>query len=503
MEETRIPSSIQQQQNTPNLTQTESITQNRAEQIFHPASGQQISEYLADDGKPPLNTEVKLVEYGLEETRIPSSIQQQQDTPNPTQMENVIQERIEQPPLPGNSRYNSYPINDYRNPKEQSIRIINEKPIPNSIISLQQEILSNDMEKMPNYEIAPQAESQANILGPKLNIIRNTTNRASAEVKLVEYGLEETRISSSIQRQQNIPKPTQMESITQNKTEQIFHPASGQQISEHLADDRKSSPKQNVREIHNERLNPQLSILGKNKNDLATSYNENKPPNTEFKMLHQDNNTHDINEPLQINRTQQKAVEQMENTISSRNAIFNESQLPIFRTNIESTMPNLTFEPSNFPVEGEAQMTTSASELPDRISMYIDSAATSDGPNSISIQLEPNHLGKIKFKVSLKDHKISAILGVDRPETKEIIELQLPAIRESLAQHGIEVTELSVSLENNSSESNFRHSGLSRNNTESHGSSTSDPEEENRDTKNRDDIEQRYIAKEALVDLLI
>jgi len=106
-------------------------------------------------------------------------------------------------------------------------------------------------------------------------------------------------------------------------------------------------------------------------------------------------------------------------------------------------------------------MTSSLQELPDRVSTYVNNLVTSNGESSILIQLEPNHLGKIKFRVSLKGNKISAKLCVDCLETKEIIEMQLPDIRRSLVQHQVEVANLSVSVDNGSFGSDLRQSGFS------------------------------------------
>ena len=52
-------------------------------------------------------------------------------------------------------------------------------------------------------------------------------------------------------------------------------------------------------------------------------------------------------------------------------------------------------------------------------------------------------------------------MSVESLETKEIIELQLPDIKQSLLQHDVKITELSVSLNNGSLGSNPRNSGFS------------------------------------------
>ncbi len=199
--------------------------------------------------------------------------------------------------------------------------------------------------------------------------------------------------------------------------------------------------------------------------------------------------------------TPQNAEDQVSNIIHLRTPEFDGSQFMIPRADAEFMPLYLGSGTGGLTANEEAQTTSSLSALPDRISTYVHNMDTRDGSSSIEIQLEPKHLGKIKFKVSLKDNKISAELSVSLSQTKEIIEMQLQDIRKSLAQHEIEVIELSVSLENESLESSPRHSGLFRNQgsgfKETHSSADYEQEEE------RESSEQENSRNNALVDLLI
>ena len=199
--------------------------------------------------------------------------------------------------------------------------------------------------------------------------------------------------------------------------------------------------------------------------------------------------------------TSQGAGYQAKKIIDPRTPAFDGSQFLIPRADVESVPTNLGFGADDLIINAEAQTTSSLSELPDRMSMYVSNMDTSNGAGSISIQLEPKHLGKIKFKVSLKDNKVSAELSVSLPQTKEIIEAQLPGIRRSLVQHGMEIIELSVSLENGSLESDLRHSNLFRDHgngsREINSSATHEQESE------RESSEQRDSRSNSLVDLLI
>ena len=96
-------------------------------------------------------------------------------------------------------------------------------------------------------------------------------------------------------------------------------------------------------------------------------------------------------------------------------------------------------------------------------------------------------------------------MSVDQAQTKEIIELQLPDIRRNLANYEIEVTELSVSLENGSSGSDLSHSGSFRDDpgNDMTASYQRGKENDDIDEQMQEMLPQRYIRTNALVDLLV
>jgi len=199
--------------------------------------------------------------------------------------------------------------------------------------------------------------------------------------------------------------------------------------------------------------------------------------------------------------TPQGAEDQLNNMINPRTPAFDGSQFLIPRMDAESIPLDLKAGTGDSMVNAEAQMTSSLSELPDRIATYVDDMNVRNGDGSISIQLEPKHLGKIKFRVSIKGNKVTAELSVNLLQTKAMIESQLPDIRRSLVQQSVEVTELSVTLENGSLESDTRHPNLFRDHGNSFRQTNSsafyDQEEE------REEFSQSDTRNNALVDLLI
>ncbi len=153
------------------------------------------------------------------------------------------------------------------------------------------------------------------------------------------------------------------------------------------------------------------------------------------------------------------------------------------------------------PYGKEIQAASSMPELPDKIPFYVSKMVAGERSEAIWIQLEPEHLGKVKLRVLLRDNRISVNLSVNRPETKEIIEAQVPDIRRSLAQHEIKLAEFRVSLENGFSNFNPRYSNLLQDNADTDSRPAYEQGDWNR-SKGEHNTRQRYYTSDSLVDLL-
>jgi hypothetical protein len=178
------------------------------------------------------------------------------------------------------------------------------------------------------------------------------------------------------------------------------------------------------------------------------------------------NETHHIRERDAENWQERFTLEQeaeIQPVASNENVRFaqNDDEIEIPRWDTAAVERGTWLGTPDLRANETVDMTSSLNELPDRISMHTDNLINSSGENSILIQLEPKHLGKIRFRVSLKENEISAKMSVESLETKEIIELQLSDIKQSLLQHDVKITELSVSVDNGTLGSNLRNSGFS------------------------------------------
>lgn len=72
--------------------------------------------------------------------------------------------------------------------------------------------------------------------------------------------------------------------------------------------------------------------------------------------------------------------------------------------------------------------------------------AISDGGQTLRIQVFPENLGHIDIVVSMQDGKMHAQLTTSSTVTKEVLEMQLPQLRQSLLDQGIQLDQLEIDL---------------------------------------------------------
>ncbi|MFC4355262.1 flagellar hook-length control protein FliK [Chryseomicrobium palamuruense] len=72
--------------------------------------------------------------------------------------------------------------------------------------------------------------------------------------------------------------------------------------------------------------------------------------------------------------------------------------------------------------------------------------AIGDGGQTLRIQVFPENLGHIDIVVSMQDGKMHAQLTASSTITKDILEMQLPQLRQSLQDQGIQVDQLDIEL---------------------------------------------------------
>jgi flagellar hook-length control protein FliK len=77
----------------------------------------------------------------------------------------------------------------------------------------------------------------------------------------------------------------------------------------------------------------------------------------------------------------------------------------------------------------------------DRIEAFTKGAAP-----SVRLVLQPEHLGEVQVKLTLEGGAISAVVKVDNPQVRDAVAQQLEAMRVSLADQGIKIDKLEVSV---------------------------------------------------------
>lgn len=75
------------------------------------------------------------------------------------------------------------------------------------------------------------------------------------------------------------------------------------------------------------------------------------------------------------------------------------------------------------------------------------------GSETIEMQLTPEHLGKVKVALELKEGSVTAHIQVQSEAAKQAVDQGMQQLRDNLGQHGFRIENLSVSVED-------RHAGL-------------------------------------------
>jgi flagellar hook-length control protein FliK len=178
--------------------------------------------------------------------------------------------------------------------------------------------------------------------------------------------------------------------------------------------------------------------------------------------------------------------------------------IPVSRVNNESVLMSHKTDIKNIPTTAKSEMTSTVVELPDKIAEYVNAVKSyNTKPHSVTIQLEPAHLGKIRLEVFLKDDRIMVEMSVSRLVTKEMIDAQLPDIRKSLMQSDVQVSGFNVTLDNGSSKFNSYNPNTSQQNkwiSESWNNNRGD--EQNNDNHENAKRYMRYVNNESMVDIL-
>ena len=178
--------------------------------------------------------------------------------------------------------------------------------------------------------------------------------------------------------------------------------------------------------------------------------------------------------------------------------------IPVSRVNNESVLMSHKTDIKNIPTTAKSEMTSTVVELPDKIAEYVNAVKSyNTKPHSVTIQLEPTHLGKIRLEVFLKDDRIMVEMSVSRLVTKEMIDAQLPDIRKSLMQSDVQVSGFNVTLDNGSSKFNSYNPNTSQQNkwiSESWNNNRGD--EQNNDNHENAKRYMRYVNNESMVDIL-
>jgi flagellar hook-length control protein FliK len=97
----------------------------------------------------------------------------------------------------------------------------------------------------------------------------------------------------------------------------------------------------------------------------------------------------------------------------------------------------------------------------------------SQGKQEVTIRLDPSELGSMHIKLQVQQDQLQVAIQTQVGQSREIIEQNLPRLREQLAQQGINLAEASVEQQSNQQQSNSQDANQSSS-TARNGGSTDD-----------------------------
>lgn len=80
----------------------------------------------------------------------------------------------------------------------------------------------------------------------------------------------------------------------------------------------------------------------------------------------------------------------------------------------------------------------------DQVVRKVRVAVRPNGPSTMSIRLDPPHLGKVDMRVKVQDNVVKAILVVESREVRSVIESNMDSLKASLNNQGLKVDQINV-----------------------------------------------------------
>lgn len=110
-------------------------------------------------------------------------------------------------------------------------------------------------------------------------------------------------------------------------------------------------------------------------------------------------------------------------------------------------------EPVRVPMEAALPKTETAAIKAEPVPVkeaitrtFMQVQKTPDRPAELRLQLNPEHLGRMEVRVHAHEGAVSAVIRVEHGAVREMVETQLAALRTSLAEQGIKIDRLEVSV---------------------------------------------------------
>ncbi len=409
---------------------------------------------------------------------------------------------------------------------KDNIQTINIEPLRDVNYQSKERIRDNSQLELPNMPFTDKSISLENLDRPKNEQIDDEINKYEIEIlpeKMAETEIPITKLNNDeITRLENFTNISNVKFSEKNEDAVKVKPESIKDEAQKIVNIKPEiifqknnqmefSQEPNVEikvdDIAEEIINVDNLTQNQVKID-ANNINSGSPDNKGSKWMPYNNN-------IQAQEDQKTAISenaeiQYKNTSSDIKEVGNneipKEQKNIFsRINIEQMAQNQEIGFTKDNITMKTNITSNIVELPNKIAEYIDlvKSTNEEKSHSITIQLDPPNLGKIRLKVFIGQNNISAEMNVTRFIAKEILETQIPDIKKSLIQQNIQLSEFNINLEYDNQKLGPHNQNTSHQNRWTSSSLNYNGEkEQNENHNNQRKQYMRYTNNNSLIDFL-
>lgn len=124
---------------------------------------------------------------------------------------------------------------------------------------------------------------------------------------------------------------------------------------------------------------------------------------------------------------------------------FQPSQHGVVKASVFSELAKAPSPPSTTDANSPTALSFLNADWPEELGRKLSHWAHS-GKNFMTLELQPERLGKLFLRVETDGTSVSAVVQAEYPEAREILQRNMTSLRDVLAEHGLQLTRFSVDV---------------------------------------------------------